>query len=149
MNLTGLYVLKRIIIYWHIFHSNGFHNICNIKCRLDCRYSPQNIFYTKKFNPHKKPISLLNVPICIQGMQRNWLPEAGTIIVTGLYWNWQPSLLVYDGIVITTIITHNRGSQLEITQSLLIGPTSNTLKVGKLGHWSIIAASIEEANQNQ
>ena len=35
------------------------------------------------FNPHKKPISLLNVPICTQGMQRTWWPEAGTIIVTG------------------------------------------------------------------
>ena len=73
--------------YWHIFHSSGFHHICNIKCRLDCRYSPQNIFNAKNFNPHKKPISLLNVPICTQGMQRTWWPEAGTIIVTGPYWN--------------------------------------------------------------
>ena len=62
--------------------------ICNIKCRLDCRYSPQNIFNAKNFNPHKKPISLLNVPICTQGMQRTWWPEAGTIIVTGPFWNW-------------------------------------------------------------
>ena len=85
MNLTGLYVYKRIIFYWHIFHSSGFHHICNIKCRLNCRYSPQNIFNAKNFNPHKKPISLLNVPICIctQGMQRTWWPEASTIIVTG------------------------------------------------------------------
>ena len=83
MNLTGLYVQKRIIIYWYIFHNSGFHHICNIKCRLDCRYSPQNIFNAKNFNPHKKPISLLNVPICTQGMQRTWWPEAGTIIVTG------------------------------------------------------------------
>ena len=88
MNLTGLYVYRRIIFYWHIFHSNGFHHICNIKCRLDCRYSPQNIFNAKNFNPHKKPISLLNVPICTQGMQRTWWPEAGTIIVTGPYSNW-------------------------------------------------------------
>ena len=29
------------------------------------------------------PISLLNVLICTQGMQRTWWPEAGTIIVTG------------------------------------------------------------------
>ena len=27
--------------------------ICNIKCRLDCRYSPQNIFSANNFNPHK------------------------------------------------------------------------------------------------
>ena len=87
MNLTGLYVYKRIIIYWHIFHSSGFHHICNIKCRLVCRYSPQNIFNAKNFNPHKKPISLLNLPICTQGMQRTWWPEAGTIIVTGPYWS--------------------------------------------------------------
>ena len=90
MNLTGLYVSKRIIIYWHIFHSSSFHHICNIKCRLDCRYSPQNIFNAKNFNPHNKPISLLNVPICTQGMQRTWWPEAGTIIVTGPYLKMPP-----------------------------------------------------------
>ena len=78
MNLTGLYDYKRIIIYWHIFH-----HICGIKYKLDCRYSPQNIFNAKNFNPHKKPISLLNVHICIQGMQRTCWPEAGTITVTG------------------------------------------------------------------
>ena len=71
--------------YWHIFHSSGFHHICNIKCRLECRYSPQNIFHAKNFNPHKKPMSLLNVPICTQSMQRTWWPEYGTIIVTGPY----------------------------------------------------------------
>ena len=87
MNFRGLYVQKRIIIYWHIFHSSSFHHICNIKCRLDCRYSPQNIFNfnAKNFNPHKKLISLLNVPICTQGMKQTWWPEAGTIIVTGPY----------------------------------------------------------------
>ena len=26
------------------------------------------------------------MPICTQGVQRTWWPEAGTIIVTGLYW---------------------------------------------------------------
>ena len=26
------------------------------------------------------------MPVCTQGMQRTWWPEAGTIIVTGLYW---------------------------------------------------------------
>ena len=88
MNLTGLYVQKRIIIYWHIFHSSSFHHICNIKCRLDCRYSPQNIFNAKNFNPHKKPISLLNAPICTHGMQQTWWPEAGTIIVTELYYKY-------------------------------------------------------------
>ena len=31
------------------------------------------------------PISLLNVPICTQCMQRSWWPEAGAIIVTGPY----------------------------------------------------------------
>ena len=79
------------IIYWHIFHS-----ICNIKYRLDCRYSPQNIFNAKNFFYffNKKPISLLNVPICTQGMQRTWWPEAGTIIVTGPYYELQEKLLV-------------------------------------------------------
>ena len=28
----------------------------------------------------------MNVPICTQGMQRTWWPEAGTIIVTGPYY---------------------------------------------------------------
>ena len=65
-----------LVIYWHIFHSGGFHHICNIKCRLDYRYSPQNIFNAKNFSPHKKPISLLNVLICTKGMQRTWWPEA-------------------------------------------------------------------------
>ena len=41
-----------------------------MKCRLDCRYSSQNIFNAKNLNPHKKLISLLNVPICTQGMQQ-------------------------------------------------------------------------------
>ena len=34
-----------------------------------CMYSTQNIFNAKNFNPHKKLISLLNVPICTQGIQ--------------------------------------------------------------------------------
>ena len=58
------------------FHTQVWYN---------CRYSPQNIFNAKNFNPHKKPISLLNVPVCTQGMQQTWWPEAGTIIVTGPY----------------------------------------------------------------
>ena len=29
---------------------------------------------------------MLNVPFCTQGMQRAWLQEAGTIIVTGSFW---------------------------------------------------------------
>ena len=78
-----------IVMYWHIFHSSSFHHICNINCRLHCRYSPQNIFNAKNFNPHKKPISLLNVPICTQGMQPTWWPQDGTIIVTGP--NWETS----------------------------------------------------------
>ena len=70
---------------------------------------PHKIYSMQKnFNPHKKPISLLNVPICTQGMQRTWWPEAGTIIVTGPYcfevnflcWPWpvfqgQTGLLKY------------------------------------------------------
>ena len=28
------------------------------------------------------------MPICTQGMQRTWWPEAGIIIVTGPYWWW-------------------------------------------------------------
>ena len=74
-----------VCLEMHICHSSSFHHICNIKCRLDCRYSPQNIFNAKNFNPHKKSISLLNVPICTQGMQRTCWPEAGTIIDTGPY----------------------------------------------------------------
>ena len=49
-------------------------------------YSPQIIFNAKNFNPHKKLISLLNVPICTQGMQRTWRPEAGTIIYYHCHW---------------------------------------------------------------
>ena len=48
-------------------------------------YSTQNMSNAKNFNPHKKPISLLNVPISTEGMQQTWWPEAGTIIVAGPY----------------------------------------------------------------
>ena len=37
------------------------------------------------FNPLKMPMSLLDVPICTQGMQQTWWPEAGTIIVIEPY----------------------------------------------------------------
>ena len=33
----------------------------------------------------KSRISLLKVPLCTQGMQRTWWPEAGNVIVTGPY----------------------------------------------------------------
>ena len=47
---------------------------------------PHKIYsYANNFDPHKKPISLLNVPICTQDMQRTWWPEASTNIVTGPY----------------------------------------------------------------
>ena len=36
----------------------------------------------------------INVPICTQGMQRTWWPEAGTIIVTGPYWGYCIIVLV-------------------------------------------------------
>ena len=36
---------------------------------------------------------MLNVPICTQGMQRTWWPEAGTIIVTGPYYIWGLAIL--------------------------------------------------------
>ena len=77
--------MRQTNIFVIVFHSSRFHHICNIKCRLNCRYSPQNISNAKNFNPHKMLISLLNVPICTQSMQRTWWPEASTIIVTGLY----------------------------------------------------------------
>ena len=48
---------------------------------------PHKIYSMQRILIHiKKPISLLNVPTCTQGMQRTWWPEAGTIIVTGPYW---------------------------------------------------------------
>ena len=46
---------------------------------------PHKIYSMQNFNQHKKPISLLNVPICTQGMQRTWWSEAGTIIVNEPY----------------------------------------------------------------
>ena len=82
---TGLYVWKLIIIYWHIFDSKTFQHICNIKHRLGCQYSSQNIFNSKNFNPHKQPILLLNMPPRSQSMQRTWWPVACTTIATGSY----------------------------------------------------------------
>ena len=46
---------------------------------------PVNWYRNKEFSIVK--FSLLNVPICTQGMQRTWWPEAGTIIVTGSYYD--------------------------------------------------------------
>ena len=47
---------------------------------------PRKIYSMQRILIHiKKSISLLNVPICTQGMQRTWWSEAGTIIVTGPY----------------------------------------------------------------
>ena len=57
-----------------------FHHFCTTLCHLIV-ILPN----AKNFNPHKKQISLLNVPNCTQSMQRTWWPEAGTIIVTGPY----------------------------------------------------------------
>ena len=60
-------------------------DICNIKHRLCFIYSSQNIFNAKNFNPHKKPIVLLNMATFSQSMQRTWWPVASTTIVTGSY----------------------------------------------------------------
>ena len=50
---------------------------------------PHKIYSTQRISIHnKKPISLLNAPICTHGMQRTWWPEAGTIIVTELYYKY-------------------------------------------------------------
>ena len=57
----------------------------SIDTYLQAVMTSQNDDLQALFNPHKKPISLLNVPICTQGMERTWWPEAGTIIVTGPY----------------------------------------------------------------
>ena len=64
-----------------IFATSNVDSIGGIPHKI---YSKQ-----RNFNPHEKPISLLNVPICTQGMQRTWWPEAGTIIVTGPYSWWR------------------------------------------------------------
>ena len=48
---------------------------------------PHKIYSMQRILIHiKKNRPLLNVPICTQGMERTWWPEAGTIIVTGPYW---------------------------------------------------------------
>ena len=111
-----------------MFHSSGFHHICNIKYRLDCRYSPQNIFNAKNFNPHKKPISLFNVPICTQGMQRTWWPEAGTIIVTGPYWGRVTHICVSK---LTTIGSDNGLSPGR--RQAIIWANAEILLIGPLG----------------
>ena len=51
---------------------------------------PHKIYSMQRISIHIKSQSLcLNVPICTQGMQRTWGPEAGTIIVTGPYYKEQ------------------------------------------------------------
>ena len=58
-----------------IFATSNVNSIVGIPHKI---YLMQRILF-----PHKKPISLLNVPICTQGVQRTWWSEAGSIIVTG------------------------------------------------------------------
>ena len=41
---------------------------------------------------------MLNVPICTQGMQRTWWPEASTIIVTGPF-----SQSIFDHMILRTV----------------------------------------------
>ena len=59
---TCPYVEKLIIIHWHMFVF--FSDICNIKHRLGCKYSSQNIFNTQNFNPDKRPIPLIRSRQC-------------------------------------------------------------------------------------
>ena len=66
---------------------------------------PHKIYSMQRISIHiKKLMSLLNVPICTQGMQRSWWPDAGTINVTGPYWisigsdngllpGWHPAII--------------------------------------------------------
>ena len=70
MDLTALYVSKRIIIYWHILHSSGLTS--NVDSIVGI---PHKIYSMQRILIHIKPISLLNVPIFTQGMQRTWWPE--------------------------------------------------------------------------
>ena len=66
---------------------------------------PHKIYSMQRISIHiKKLMSLLNVPICTQGMQRSWWPDASTINVTGPYWisigsdngllpGWRPAII--------------------------------------------------------
>ena len=68
---------------------------------------PHKIYLMQRILIHiKKPISLLNVPICTQGMQRIWWPEAGTIIVTGPYCLGQCRGIGWCNIATTKIYCH-------------------------------------------
>ena len=60
---------------------------------------PHNIFNAKNFSPHKKLISLLNVPICTQGMQRTWWPEARTISHWTLFTALNHSHIIWGSVV--------------------------------------------------
>ena len=64
-----------------------FLPICNVKHTLGCKYSWQNIFNAKTFNPHKKPIPLLNMATCSQSMWRTWWPVVSTAVVSGFCWS--------------------------------------------------------------
>ena len=84
------------------------------------------MFNAKNFNPHKKPISLLNLPICTQGMQRTWWPEAGTIIVTGSYCS-----------IIT--VTSNECEDISLHPSLnLDSAACSGWQLRKPHHWSFV-----------
>ena len=50
------------------------------------------------------------MPICTQGMQRTWWPEAGTIIVPGPYWKQFPYYWCFGrGIDQSPVKSHHKG----------------------------------------
>ena len=66
------------VAFFTIFATSNVDSIVGI---------PHKIYSMQRILIHiKKSIFLLNVPICPQGMQQTWWPEASTIIVTGPYW---------------------------------------------------------------
>ena len=75
---------------------------------------PHKIYSMQRILIHIKNRPLLNVPICTQGMERTWWPEAGTIIVTGPYWPDVTVLLFTREIRSSHLLTFKSWHELSI-----------------------------------
>ena len=101
--------------------------ICNINHKHCRKFSSQNIFNARNFDPQNKPTTLLNMATCTQSMQRTWWLVANTTTET-----W--SDLAADRFSISMWILHPdiiswRGFQMQINIDLSLSQIMFTILI--------------------